>query len=198
MKKIIYKYNNQYFTENQYKGEKMGYWNTRGLRGNDLEEQINITTELYREKKLGIIQKIPTPIKPINIDQSNRTITLAYFEQKSTVDYVGVIQGIAVCFDAKETAKVSLPISNIHKHQVEFMKDFKSQGGESFLVVHFKKYEEYYLLPIEELDEFYTDAQIGGPKSIPYSKFDKRYLIPVKDGLYIHYLKALQTYMEVR
>lgn len=176
----------------------MGYWNTRGLRGNNLEEQINITNELYREKNLGIIQKIPTPIKPINIDQSNRTITLAYFEQKSTVDYVGVIQGVAICFDAKETTKPSLPISNIHKHQVEFMKDFKKQGGEAFLVVHFKKYEEYFLLPIEDLDEFYTKSENGGPKSIAYNKFDRRYLIPVKDGLYIHYLKALQNYMEIR
>ena len=176
----------------------MGYWNTRGLRGNDLEEQINITNDLYRDKNLGIIQKIPTPIKPINIDQSKRTITLAYFEQKSTVDYVGVIQGVAVCFDAKETTKASLPISNIHQHQVDFMKDFKKQGGEAFLVVHFKKYGEYYLLPIEQLEQFYIRAKEGGVKSIAYDKFDKRYIIPVKDGLYIHYLQALQIYMEVR
>ena len=64
----------------------MGYWNTRGLRGDELEEQINVTNHLYQDKNLAVVQKVPTPIKPIKIDQEKRTITLAYFEQKSTVD----------------------------------------------------------------------------------------------------------------
>lgn len=59
----------------------MGTWKTRGLRGSTLEDMINMTNESYREKGLALIQKIPTPITPINIDQSIRHITLAYFEQ---------------------------------------------------------------------------------------------------------------------
>ena len=80
----------------------MATWNSRGLRGSFLEELINLTNEKYRSQKLALIQKVPTPIKPIRIDQNTRHITLAYFEQKSTVDYIGVIQGVPVCFDAKE------------------------------------------------------------------------------------------------
>lgn len=61
----------------------MAYWQTRGLRGSTLEELINYTNEKYRDKGLGLIQKIPTPpIKPIKIDQKSRHISLAYFEQK--------------------------------------------------------------------------------------------------------------------
>ena len=82
----------------------MGTWNSRGLRGSTLEDLINHTNDLYREKKLALIQKIPTPITPIEIDKSSRHITLAYFDQKSTVDYSGAVQGIPVCFDAKECA----------------------------------------------------------------------------------------------
>lgn len=67
---------------------------TRGLRGSALEDMINYTIEQYSTKKLALIQKIPTPIKPINIDQETRHITLAYFDQKSTVDYIGAVQGI--------------------------------------------------------------------------------------------------------
>ena len=55
----------------------MATWNSRGLRGSFLEELINLTNEKYRVQKLALIQKIPTPIKPINIDQSTRHITLA-------------------------------------------------------------------------------------------------------------------------
>ena len=87
----------------------MGTWNSRGLRGSTLEDLINHTNDLYREKKLALIQKIPTPITPIEIDKSSRHITLAYFDQKSTVDYIGAVQGIPVCFDAKECAVKTFP-----------------------------------------------------------------------------------------
>ena len=89
---------------------------------------INHTNDLYREKKLALIQKIPTPITPIEIDKSSRHITLAYFGQKSTVDYIGAVQGIPVCFDAKECAVKTFPLQNIHPHQIEFMGEFEKQA----------------------------------------------------------------------
>ena len=72
----------------------MPTWNSRGLRGSTLEEFINRTNERYRENHLALIQKVPTPITPIKMDKESRHITLAYFEQKSTVDYIGAVQGI--------------------------------------------------------------------------------------------------------
>ena len=111
----------------------MGTWKSRGLRGSLLEEELNQTISLYREKNLALIQKIPTPITPIELDKSHKQITLAYFDRKSTVDYVGVVQGIPVCFDAKECHKDSLPLQNLHAHQMAFMQDFMKQGGISFI-----------------------------------------------------------------
>lgn len=67
----------------------MATWNSRGLRGSTLEDLINRTNEKYREQGLALIQKVPTPITPIKIDKEHRHITLAYFDQKSTVDYIG-------------------------------------------------------------------------------------------------------------
>lgn len=107
----------------------MGTWKTRGLRGSTLEDLINRTNDSYREKKLALIQKIPTPITPIEIDKASRHITLAYFDMKSTVDYIGAVQGIPVCFDAKECAVKTFPLHNIHPHQIAFMKEFEEQGG---------------------------------------------------------------------
>ena len=57
----------------------MATWNTRGLRGSTLEELLNRTNEIYLEKGLALIQKIPTPITPLKIDKEHRHITLAYF-----------------------------------------------------------------------------------------------------------------------
>jgi len=107
----------------------MATWNSRGLRGSTLEEFINRTNETYLTNGLALIQKVPTPITPINIDKATRHITLAYFEQKSTVDYIGAVQGIPVCFDAKECATDTFPLQNIHEHQVTFMENFEKQGG---------------------------------------------------------------------
>ena len=174
----------------------MGYWNTRGLRGSGLEEMINVTNELYMEKGLALIQKIPTPIKPINIDKGRGVITLAYFDQKSTVDYIGVSQGVPICFDAKETTKESLPLANIHEHQIVFMENFVKQEGEAFIIVYFKKYDEYYMLPITYIRHYYLEAQKGGRKSIPYSAFPKELLIPLEAGMYVHYLKTLSYYID--
>ena len=118
----------------------MAYFNSRGLRGSTLEGFINLTNDVYREKKLAIIQKIPTPITPVKISSKDRTITLAYFNEKSTVDYMGVVQGIPVCFDAKETSKGFLPLQNIHQHQVDFMQDFEKKEVIAFIILYFKIY----------------------------------------------------------
>ena len=44
---------------------------TRGLRGSALEELINKTNEQYLEQDLALIQKVPTPITPLNIDKED-------------------------------------------------------------------------------------------------------------------------------
>lgn len=171
-------------------------WNTMGLRGSTLEQLVNLTNEAYQAKGLAVIQKIPTPITPLKLDNNTRTITSAYFEQKSTVDYIGAVQGIPVCFDAKETSLKSLPIQNIHEHQIRFMQDFEKQGGVAFLLVHFTRFDEYYYLPFRVLMKYVTEQKKGGRKSIPYAAFEKELLIQNKNGSYIHYLEALSVILE--
>ena len=167
----------------------MGYWK-RGLRGSGLEEIINLTNDVYKKKKLAIIQKVPTPITPVKFDKETKYITLAYFEQKSTVDYIGVAQGVPICFDVKETTQKNFPLQNIHSHQIEFMESFVEQQGLAFVLVHFVLYKEYYCLPFSHLKSFWGKAQAGGRKSIPYNEFDKNLLIPI-EGIYINYLETL-------
>ena len=172
----------------------MGYWNSRGLRGSAFEEVINFTNEMYRRNGLAVIQKIPTPITPVQLDKDKR-ITLAYFDKQSTVDYMGVAQGIAICFDAKETGQKSLPIQNIHRHQIEFMEDFNRQDGVAFLLVHFSAYGKYFFLPMETLSKYWSEAEAGGRKSIPYSAFEEKYEVSFERNSIVNYLEALNTYL---
>ncbi len=169
----------------------MGYWNSRGLRGSGFEDSINFTNDIYRQKGLGLIQKIPTPITPVEIQKDTGQISLAYFNGKSTVDYIGIIQGVGVCFDAKETNAKSLPIHNIHEHQIEFMADFKKQGGISFILVYFRIFDRYFYLSVDRLMEFWQRAQRGGRKSIKFQEFDLDFEVFIEAGGVVHYIEAV-------
>ncbi len=168
-------------------------WNTRGLRGSTFEEMINLTNDRYRQKGLALIQKIPTSIVPVKFE--NNRVSDGYFLQQSTVDYIGVVQSLAVCFDAKETASKSLPLANVHEHQIAFMDAFQKQKGCAFLLVSFNAFNECYFLPFEVLKGFWDAKQAGERKSIPYSAFEKRYLVASKAGYLVHYLEPLSFYM---
>ena len=172
----------------------MGFSN-RGLRGSTFEDMINLTNQRYRQQGLAVVQKIPTPITPVQIDKESRTITLAYFEKESTVDYIGAVQGIPICFDAKETRQKNLPIGNIHPHQIEFMRAFIQQRGLAFMLVNFNLYKEYYFLPFATLSNFWEAAQADGRKSIPYENFESKYRIVLQGG-YLNYLDAINTFLE--
>ena len=176
----------------------MPTWNSRGLRGSTLEDLVNRTNDKYLQNNLALIQKVPTPITPINIDKDTRHITLAYFDQKSTVDYIGVVQGIPVCFDAKECNTETFPLANIHAHQVEFMKNFEKQDGVAFILISFTKKNEFYYMRFEELLKFWNRMLDGGRKSFRYEELDARFFLKETPGVFIPYLEALQKDLEFR
>ena len=176
----------------------MATFNSRGLRGSTLEEFVNRTNETYRQNGLALIQKVPTPITPINIDKTTRHITLAYFDQKSTVDYIGAVQGIPVCFDAKECRTDTFPLANIHQHQMDFMADFEKQKGIAFFLISFTHRDEFYYLTYQLAKTFWDRAQAGGRKSFRYEELDPKFFLKSQRGVLVPYLEGLQTDLESR
>lgn len=176
----------------------MATWNSRGLRGSTLEDLLNRTNEKYRENGLALIQKIPTPITPIKIDKESRHITLAYFDQKSTVDYIGAVQGIPVCFDAKECNTDTFPLANIHEHQVEFMSQFEKQDGIAFILIYFTQRDEFYYLRFATLKKFWDRAVNGGRKSFRLEELEEDFFLPKINGILVPYLNMLQLDLELR
>lgn len=168
----------------------MATWGGHGLRGSTLEDMVNRTNESYRQNGLGLIQKIPTPITPVEMNRAKQ-ITLAYFDQKSTVDYIGSIQGVPVCFDAKECAASTFPLQNIHEHQVNFMRDFEAQHGVSFIILYYTGLDEMYYLRFSEVERYFQRMQAGGRKSFTYEELDKSLPIRRKGEYLCHYLEAL-------
>lgn len=176
----------------------MATWNSRGLRGSTLEDMINRTNEKYAENGLALIQKIPTPITPVKMDKETRHITLAYFDQKSTVDYIGAVQGIPVCFDAKECAVDTFSLQNVHEHQINFMRNFEKQGGIAFVLIFYTHKNLLYYLTFEKLYEFWKRSVEGGRKSFRFEELDANYILPKKSGILVPYLDMLSKDLESR
>ena len=176
----------------------MSTWNSRGLRGSFLEDLINKSNEIYLEKQLALIQKIPTPITPIKIDKESRHITLAYFDQKRTVDYIGTVQGIPVCFDAKECTSDTFALQNIHAHQVKFMEDFEKQGGVSFLIIYYSKRDEIFYLPFADMKRFWDRKEQGGRKSFRYEELNQEFKLQRSHGVLVPYLEGLKKDLQNR
>ncbi len=147
---------------------------------------------------MALIQKIPTPISPVQSDAESRHITLAYFEQKSTVDYIGAVQGIPVCFDAKECRTDTFPLQNVHDHQVKFMEAFERQGGVAFLLIFYGHRELYYYMSYAELRRFWERSVSGGRKSIRFEELDERFFFSMHGGLLVPYLEPMQLDLESR
>ena len=170
----------------------MATWKGHGLRGSTLEDLINRTNEAYRLRHLALIQKVPTPITPVDMN-SQRQITLAYFDKKSTVDYIGAVQGIPVCFDAKECAADTFTLQNLHEHQVEFMREFEEQKGVAFIVLYYTKRDEMYYVPFRDVYGFWKRMESGGRKSFTYDEIDKDFRIYPKGEYLCHYLEGMNA-----
>ena len=142
---------------------------SHGNRGMNLEEDINLSNEYYRQNGLCLITKRPTPINVVKVDYTKGAIiTNAYFEKQSTTDYNGVYKGRYIDFEAKSTIKTtSFPLANISKHQIEHLKQVIKHGGIAFFIIEFAKLQQVFLLDASYVIDFYEN---GARKSIPYEE----------------------------
>ncbi len=140
-----------------------------GNRGMTLESDLNLTNDYYKENNIALIYKKPTPIKVLKVNETKTRIKDGYYEQKSTLDYNGVYHGKYLEFDAKETnSKTSFPITNIHPHQIDHIKNVIRHQGIVFLIIRFNYHNKTYLLPGNNLIEFLNTNE---RKSIPLEYF---------------------------
>jgi len=168
--------------------------------GMTLESDIEQTNEYYLEHQIAVIYKKPTPIQVVSVSYPARNkakITEAYYKTPSTTDFNGIYKGKYIDFDAKETnSKTSMPLKNVHPHQIEHLRNISKHQGIAFLIVQFKQYNEYYLLPFDILISFWdSQYENTGRKSIPYDTFKKQaYLIPFGYQPRLDYLKIVDQY----
>ena len=163
--------------------------------GMNLESDITNTNLYYIEKKKAYIYKKPTPIKLVKVDYKKSKIEEAYFEKPSTTDYNGIYQGKYIDFEAKETTnKNGFPLSNIHKHQINHIRNIENEKGICFLIVRFTTINETYLLMAKDFLKFIDNNK---KSTIPLDYF-KEFGYKIKEKFYprVDYLEIIDN-MEV-
>ncbi|MFC4404385.1 Holliday junction resolvase RecU [Gracilibacillus xinjiangensis] len=168
-------------------------------RGMTLEEDINETNDYYKNTNRAIIHKKPTPVQIVQVDYPKRSAAVikeAYFKQASTTDYNGIFKGKYIDFEAKETKnKTSFPLSNIHQHQIDHMKQVVDHGAICFLLIRFSVLQETYYYPAENLFSHWQKQLNGGRKSIPLDTVKKEgYIIPIQFHARVDYLSVIEKY----
>lgn len=141
-------------------------------RGMDLEYLIEQANTYYIDNDIAYIYKKPTPIGVNSVSYKNggKRITDAYYKEQSTLDFNGLYKEKYIEFDAKETAsKTSFPISNVHKHQIEHIRNINRHGGIVFLIIAMNG--KYYLLLGKDFLYFIDNEE---RKSIPYSYIEEK------------------------
>lgn len=184
---------------NGIKKNKTTSYTNYGNRGMNLENDLNITNEYYRNMDKAYIYKKPTPVKIVNVDYQSRklaTIKEAYFVEPSTTDYNGIYKGKYIDFEAKETkSKTSFALDNIHPHQIVHLRNIMKHNGIAFLIIRFTNMDLTYLLMAKEFFNFIDNNE---RKSIPLSYFEeKAHLIKNKLQPRVDYLEIIDEYMEV-
>lgn len=163
-----------------------------GNRGQSLEDDINETNKYYLLNDVAIIHKKPISLTLRKVDYPCRkeaVVKEAYFKTPSTTDYNGVYKGKYLDFEAKETNLKSFPKSNIHKHQLDHLKNISRHGGIGFIIIKFKFCNEVYYISSDLIIDYFENNL---RKSIPYSYIkDKGHLIDIKYKPRIDYLTVV-------
>lgn len=182
----------------QYPGSKKVYQRpanskVTSRRGMSLEEDINTSNNHYLIKDTAVVHKKPTPIQIVNVDYPARNkakITEAYFRQASTTDYQGVYRSYALDFEAKETKNKTLfPLSSLHQHQIDHLRNVHRHGAIAFLVIRFNSFDETYLILAREFLP-YLDSEKS--RSLPLSWIKKHgHLVPQSYQIPCDYITVL-------
>jgi recombination protein U len=141
-----------------------------GNRGMSFEKELNESNKYYKANNIALIHKKPTPLQIVKVDYPKRAkavVKEAYFQSPSTTDYNGIYKGKYIDFEAKETnSKTSIPIQNIHVHQIEHIKQVIDLGGIAFVLIKFSTFDKTFLLDGNLLYECYQNSLKGGKKSL--------------------------------
>lgn len=158
-------------------------------RGRAAKLVIELTLRSYAEQGIAQVQKVPTPWV---VTRRGGPVAGAFPAKKSTVDYIGVWNGKAVAFDAKEVGEPRFPLSRIPEHQLQFLERFAGLGGIAGVLAWFYAQQEFWWLPAGLL----LEAETEGARSLSLARIrETAILVPQGSGVS---LDLVSTWMRLK
>lgn len=150
----------------------MAYNYKMANKGKGLEDMIILQNQLYQNRGVANVQKIPTPWQVI---RDGKRIISAFPREKSTLDFRGTVYPrIPISFDAKECMEVKgLPLSYIKPHQIEYMRGAIRVKEITFIICEIKPSMQRFVIDgitcIEYWDRWQMNKNKRGYNYIPVS-----------------------------
>ncbi len=94
--------------------------------------------------------------------------------------------------------KETFPLSNIHLHQMEFMRDFEEQEGIAFFLIYFTEADVYYYLSFQEALYFWNRMEKGGRKSFRMDELKENFFFHFQPTYPVPYLNMIQKDLDQR
>ena len=169
-------------------------------RGMNLEYDLDLTNNYYKNNNIALIYKKATPIKVTkiqNVCDNKAIIKEGFFQKKSTTDYNGVYKGYYIDFEAKETKnKTFFPINNIHKHQIEHLQRVIENKGIAFIIIYFVSLNKLFFINGLDIINYIKQNNYTNIKIDWIYKYG--ILIEQKYKPRIDYIKVIDKILEAR
>lgn len=172
-------------SENQTEAQRIRNSMIKSNMGMGFEADVSKSCDFFREKGLADFYKRPTPIRIVKMSKEHPgMISEAYFQEKSTTDYVGIYKGKYIDFECKETIHDRVPYAMIREQQYRHLDFITKLGGIGFFLVSFKAYQEVYLMPCQFILDKVKDGSHPGFKREFFQEkgtlVERSYLPPYK------------------
>ncbi len=126
-------------------------------RGMDFEKMFSDRCKKLREDLTNkiLINKVPTEMKLVRGAYGKIVKAFAVAkDQTDFVDFCGVYNGKAICFELKSTKnKTSFPFSNIKESQIKFLDMWEECGGMGFYLIRFEIHNRVFMIKSDDMHD---------------------------------------------
>ena len=153
-------------------------------RGQPFEEFLRFANDRYKQKKIAVIDKLPTEFIPIR-DRYGRVCNVKV-EEKSKVDFIGRYKHYPIAIEAKHSEDQSIRWDRVGNHQADYMDDFTAEAGTIGLVVLSFGLKRFFAIPWVFWQAAYNARVRPGAtrtSRVTVSAFGETWDIPRKNSL---------------
>lgn len=115
-------------------------------RGMGLEKMIALFGSRYMASGQAYLIKHEPPVKHLKTLRAGQFVGVR--QAKGQPDYLILVHGVSVLFDAKEFSGNRFPFSSLHRHQFDALMAFERSGGSAALFLRSTDHNGYFVIPL--------------------------------------------------